>query len=106
MRLIDADALKDDLRESYNALKKIYEGLEYNDDRAICGGQISTFLEAILRVKEAPTVDAVEVVRCGECKYRSSDYDIMGDYLCEKRCSRFFCKDNDFCSYGERRNDT
>lgn len=46
---------------------------------------------------------AVEVVRCGECKHRSSDYDILGDYLCEKRGCRFFCKDDDFCSYGERR---
>lgn len=55
-------------------------------------------------IDDAPTIDAVEVVRCKECKHRSSDYDILGDYLCEKRGCRFFCKDNDFCSYGERRN--
>ena len=54
-------------------------------------------------IDDAPTVDAVPVVRCGECKHRSSDYYIRGDYLCEKRGCRFFCKDNDFCSYGERR---
>ena len=110
-RLIDANALKGFLRESYNSLKKIYDGLEYNEDRAICGGQLSTFLEAILMVNEAPTVDAVPVVRCGECVHKR---------LLNKEEMRFYGSDvlactrqrtyndplvevNHFCAYGERR---
>lgn len=98
-RLIDANALKDDLRESYNALKKIYDRLEHNEDRAICGGQLSTFLEAILRVKEAPAVDAVPVVRCGKCKHYEP-CEGGKDYCCWHGSG---VVENDFCSYGERR---
>lgn len=101
-RLIDANALKDDLRESYNALKKIYDRLEHNEDRAICGGQLSTFLEAILRVKEAPTVDAVPVVRCKDCEYR-----LHPTGMCMNPMAMGFDAleptDSDFCSRGKRR---
>lgn len=47
--------------------------------------------------------DIVPVVRCKDCKYRSYDYDCVGNHLCEKRGNRYYCEDNDFCSYGERR---
>lgn len=103
-RLIDANALKEDLRESYNALKKIYDRLEHNEDRAICGGQLSTFLEAILRVKEAPTVDAVPVVRCGECKYyKQNPYSKEKHMMCMCWCDWLATDTDDFCSSGERR---
>lgn len=39
-----------------------------------------------------------EIVRCGECKYRDSEF-------CQIRESMYGIKDNDFCSYGERRSD-
>lgn len=100
MRLIDADALKADLRESYDDLNKIYDGLEHHDDRQICGGQLATFLEAILRVKDAPTIDAVPVVRCKDCKhFRFEEFSI-----CIHPVKGLVCPDpDDFCSYGERR---
>lgn len=60
-RLIDADALKENLRESYDSLRKIYDGLRYNSERAICGGQLTTFLEDIMRIMEAPTIEAEPV---------------------------------------------
>ena len=63
MRLGDLDALKADLMESKEALWKIYNGLKHHVDKQICGGQISTFTEAILRINDAPTIDAVPVVR-------------------------------------------
>ena len=62
MRLIDADALKEDLKESKEELWKIYYGLSNHSDKQICVGQISTFAEVILRVKDAATIDAVPVV--------------------------------------------
>lgn len=47
-------------------------------------------LEAI---DDAPTVDAVEVVRCKDCKHRCEN----DDFIC------IGVKNNDFCSYGERK---
>lgn len=56
-------------------------------------------------VKEQPTVDAVEVVRCKDCVY----WDGMGY---EGRCEapkngliREYTNYDDFCSYGERKED-
>ena len=56
------------------------------------------------RLAEAPAVDAVEVVRCKECKHRINDKDFVRGHYCKKRPSNggYFCEDNDFCSYGER----
>ena len=52
-------------------------------------------------VKNAPTVDAVEVVRCKDCKHREK---LGGDWCCNMfdDCS---VEDNDFCSCGERKDD-
>ena len=48
-------------------------------------------------IKDAPTVDAVEVVRCKDCKYWNGE---------TNGCARNPCvvalRKNDFCSYGER----
>ena len=58
---------------------------------------------ATLILREAPTVDAVEVVRCLECKHRGTDYcifHIKGDPADEELLRKL---DNDFCSYGERK---
>lgn len=43
-----------------------------------------------------PRVDAVEVVRCRECKYHNKP-------PCPMRLSFNWTEDNDFCSYGERK---
>ena len=58
---IEREALKEDLKESYERLRAIYDSLTYNEDKQICAGQLTTFTEAILRVKEAPAADVVEV---------------------------------------------
>jgi len=60
---IEREALKSELQESYNDLLKIYHGLKYDEEKRICAGQVSTFLECILRVKDAPAADVVEVKR-------------------------------------------
>lgn len=44
-------------------------------------------------VRKAPTIDAVEVVRCAEC-------DEFDDGTC--KLLRLRREDNDFCSYGAR----
>ena len=51
----------------------------------------------------APTVDAVPVVRCWECKHRGTDdciFHIKGEPADEELLLKL---DNDFCSYGERK---
>lgn len=58
---------------------------------------------AIADLADAPTVDAVEVVRCRECKHRGTDdciFHIKGEPADEELLLKL---DNDFCSYGERK---
>ena len=56
-------------------------------------------------IAEIPTVDAVRVVRCKDCKFGATPYGDEHDGWIE--CSNihgrplFGC--NDFCSYGERK---
>jgi hypothetical protein len=50
----------------------------------------------IQRIKDAPTVDAVPVVRCKDCKFWDGDFN-----WCDRKCVRM--QENDFCSYGERK---
>lgn len=73
MRLIDGDAL-------------MYEA---NSDGAY------GYVDA-KQISEAPTIDTVPVVRCRECKH----YD--GKWMC-KISGVPSRKQNDFCSYGERK---
>ena len=59
-------------------------------------------------IDETPTVDAVEVVRCKDCKHYHPmkpypSYNGHTNYCC--RCATVKVGDNDFCSYGERRDD-
>ena len=49
---------------------------------------------------DAPTVDAVEVIRCKDCKWVYRDK-YSGVYFCHERQVR----SEHFCSYGERRTD-
>lgn len=101
MRLIDADALIDDMCEDCGA---IVNGV---CDKDVCA--------SVLWVKDAPAVDAVEVVRCKDCKYWGDE-----DGISKKDGIRFawcnmhnhcmhgeyigWCpKEDDFCSFGERR---
>ena len=85
-RLIDANALKSYMDEcSKGSRFRVYTGYA------------ESFIEA------APTVDAVEVVMCKDCKFRSSR--MMNRnlrYICPES-GMFPNGENDFCSYGERK---
>lgn len=83
MRLIDADALGVGLC-SQDILPADY-----------CAGW-----NGLIRLLEnAPTVDAVPVVRCRECKYTYTDG--CGYLACVK--SGLYPDENDYCSRGKRR---
>jgi len=70
--LISRDALLEDLRESVNWLHKIYGDLKYEDEKRICGAEIASFSEVIMRVKDFPAVDA-EPVRHASLKETGYD---------------------------------
>ena len=84
MRLIDADKLKD--------IKRLYHFREQYDD--------NLFNHII---NQLPTIDAVEVVRCKDCRMNAINID--GCYVTETWCYKFsyLVEDTDFCSYGERK---
>ena len=90
VRLIDANALKAKL---YSLLK-----IEEAPPMFIEG------LETALAVADvAPTIDAVPVVRCRECKHRARTNSTLGFGWCGKFGN--VMRDTDFCSWGERNMD-
>jgi hypothetical protein len=50
-----------------------------------------------------PTADAVEVVRCRDCKLRYTEGGPMMAWDCGELMGE--TEDNDYCSYGERRSE-
>lgn len=84
-RLIDANKL--DLRFEYG----VYED----------GLLLVPFRDMRRSVDKAPTVDAVQVVRCRECKHSFDD--ILGLCCSHGPCVNCPVPDDFFCSYGERR---
>lgn len=53
-------------------------------------------------IKDLPTVDVAEVVRCRDCKFRKTE-DCAMHYECECGQQNSWETDNDFCSFGKRR---
>ena len=84
MRLIDADLAVAKCNEDIEAVKDISQ-------------RVDGILDAIMNIHECPTIDAVPVVRCKDCKYFDSEDD-RGCSM-DVRYSDFFCKG------GERRTD-
>ena len=90
-RLIDANALMEMLKKDY---------CQHCDN---CNGVMcrACWLDNVeIAVDAQPTVDAVEVVRCKDCKQHIETKAENVAY-----CQKFnrFMKVDDFCSYGERK---
>lgn len=86
-RLIDADALSEQYTEMVERLLLIRG--------SIVPGHVTTL------IVNAPTIDAVEVVRCKDCKHRYvSGVFTTHYYVCDFLDAEN--KDDGFCSYGER----
>jgi hypothetical protein len=61
-------------------------------------------LRIIAAVRDVPTVEAVEVVRCKDCKYRCNGKDCDHPLLLSWSWGAIRnVKDDDFCSYGEEK---
>lgn len=83
MRLIDADKLVDALYD--------------NEFATLCPlDEVSGVID------EAPTVDAVPVVRCKGCKWDRPDT-LLDKHWCSRLLGCMEVRADDFCSYGERK---
>lgn len=95
-RLIDADALRETM---------YHEAFETDTDMQRWDGgcwiRYKMFENAL---KNAPTIDAVEVVRCKDCKYNwvtSYNHGVQDDPRC--KFTSYKLSLNDYCSIGERK---
>lgn len=96
-RLIDADALWEQMKELY---QKRCEESDMTGDRAVC----VTWHDAVVCIKDAPTIDAVPVVRCRECKkYGGRPWENYKNGICSRTDCGVFA--DDYCSRGQRRED-
>lgn len=89
-RLIDANALVDKLEDLKS---KLYGWEDYN----------TGVDSAVYQTENAPTVDAVEVVRCKDCKHYALWEDSETRMTCSIVTGLMNNKPDDFCSYGERK---
>ena len=93
--LISREALKQEL------VVNMVNCIRTNEDNK------ATMAEQVLnKIDEAPTVDAVEVVRCGECEFIDDKCAHGIVCICDHggMCGTFVA-DTDFCSCGKRRMD-
>lgn len=87
MRLIDADALKEHVKKYTSVFAKY-------DWREICE-----------MLNDAPTVDAVEVVRCKDCAYWGTKVVYANGERADCLNFNFVTPCEFFCKWGERRED-
>ena len=90
MRLIDADALQRVLLPITFAFEREYGSL---------GGAVSGCMK---HIDNAPTVDAVEVVRCKDCIRRYDTDECPMCFLIEGKYYEY-TNGNGFCDRGERK---
>lgn len=91
MRLIDMDLAISKCVEDMEAVKDLPQRLDGIRD-------------AVMNIYECPTINAVPVVRCKECKHLSNDR-ITPEF--DRVCRLYGCgkKEYGFCDEGERRTD-
>lgn len=92
MRIIDADEL------NKFPIRLNHYDKEHGDEKYVFG------VEAVLEYAEyLPTIDAVPVVRCRDCRHGIvDDEDFPNQYLCNHNGCDWNCGEH-YCSYGERR---
>ena len=101
-----------DVREKSSNEKRLID-YYYLAEKIECPGQPLVYWDDI---EAAPTVDAVEVLRCRDCTYwGDEDGKLQGsdgvlfarckahNYLIDGRHTGWCPSENDFCSYGERK---
>lgn len=103
-RLIDANDLKNEMLEENPYIHLVPFGYCACSPKTD-GELVFKREEVLLAIDSAPTVDAVEVVRCKDCKH-SGVLEHTGNVYCKNPLGHNGCvptKYDDFCSYGERK---
>ena len=97
MRLIDADRLNKPIYAEEDNITG--SGMSYDE---ICGYNDGIDI-AWNKIDQAPTIDAVPVVRCKDCKFGDWDSEPNDAMVCMRTKDGFWRSGNDFCSFGERK---
>ena len=87
MRLIDADRALEIVRDQAIAHPNAY--------------YLTTY--ATLTLREAPTIDAIPVVRCYECKQWKKDVAGCTEFVGRCDYANYMIGANGYCLYGERK---
>lgn len=96
-RLIDADKRIAEIKKQYCTDCENYGGVKCRAcwvDDAMC------------LIDDATTVDAVEVVRCRDCKRcfkHTTKRNRQYMWICMRNDTDLYVRPDDFCSYGERK---
>ena len=102
MRLIDANAVVKAILEERDKIPRTIATAPYEpwaEKPYHAGDQMRGGIRKALRcIEQAPTVDAVSVVRCRECKWWQEDDDI--GHCDNPDGLDNYAKPEDFCSYG------
>lgn len=98
MRLIDADQMLADEKEAYYAAQSKIDDITLWRANYIVHHKIKKL------IADTPTIDAVPVVRCKDCKWYVK-YREIPPFCDNPICGMQHPNDETFCSYGERRDD-
>lgn len=82
-----------------------FEAELYRQDEK-CGSNVWETHEIVKAMELFPTVDAVEVVRCKDCRHGMKSHlqpRHAKNYLCRHSWEGEYHEPDHFCSYGERR---
>jgi hypothetical protein len=104
VKLIDADAYAEEMKKRQDACKewtqRTIDTVDEENYLRSCGAYV-VFVEAKLLLEKQPTIDAVQVVRCRDCKHWNPN----GIGYCKLHDIRPtpLIMDDWFCADGERR---
>ena len=109
MRLIDVDAFWEQFETAKDGIARIEAMLPSE----VVDATIAIYDEIKERLDATPTVDAVPVIRCMDCKFwQNQEEGVIEAPICarpenkyEKHPFRFIIGKDGFCSYAERRSD-
>ena len=74
-----------------------------SEDGEIFCAKINAQMNIQLLPSIQPTIDAVEVVRCKDCKHMKYAIDKAKNGICAALGALIIMNGNDYCSYGERK---
>ena len=99
MRLIDGDRMAEEETEAFVAAKKQIANMNLLQTNLLAHAKVQKL------IADTPTVDAVPVVRCRECKYYQPEYwgEVQVGYPCKCDGGMTNPEPESYCSLGERR---